>query len=85
MEAEENFNYEVAAYARISGGGELHLGRCNRIRDTLEEAEKNPRIYRVRFILWGGEMLVFSRRDPSFWDKLFFWREAETEWVYQPM
>ena len=85
METEEGFNYEVAAYARITGGVELYLGSIDSIRRTLEESEKNPRIYRVCFSLPNGERLRFVRRDPTFWDKLFFWREAETEWVYQPI
>jgi hypothetical protein len=80
MNAEtDDFTFEVCTSSDITG-----MCYFATMREALQTAEKNPTVWKVSFVLPNGELIRFIRVEPTFWDKVFFWCEKETEWLYSP-
>ncbi len=75
---DEDFDIQIK-----STGGQVHFYTTNR--EAVKEAEKDPTIWKISFNIASGEHIRLVRVEPTIWDRIFFWREKETEWVYSPI
>lgn len=55
------------------------------LKEAVQKADRDPTVWKISFSIASGERVRLLRREPTFWDRIFFWREAETEWVYSPI
>lgn len=75
---DEDFDIQIK-----STGGQVQF--YTTIREAVKQAEKDPTIWKISFNIASGERIRLVRVEPTFWDRIFFWREKETEWVYSPI
>lgn len=55
------------------------------IREAVEKADRDLTVWKISFAIASGERIRLVRVEPTIWDRIFFWREKETEWVYSPI